>query len=137
MKRAKNKSLKVSENQFGVLLENMDSKIDLVLEQYSFLDKKIGDVNSNLGKKIDDVRLELKTELLSFKSETKNNFKSIFEYLSKIDDELQFIKAEISEIKSELKKKADLSYIRTLEERIKKLEKSNMEIRMIVMQKSG
>ena len=70
MKRAKNKSLKVSENQFGVLLENMDSKIDLVLEQYSFL-----------GKKIDDVRLELKTELLSFKSETKNNFKSIFEYL--------------------------------------------------------
>jgi len=41
------KTSKLTKNQFGAVLETIDSKIDLVLEGHRALDKKIDD-NHNL-----------------------------------------------------------------------------------------
>lgn len=40
---------------FGVLLENMDSKIDTVLEGHSVLDKKIDNLGKDMNKRFNEV----------------------------------------------------------------------------------
>ncbi len=62
-------------------------------------------------------------------------FKTVFGYLSKIDDELQDIKSELAQIKSELSKKADLDYIKKLEQRVNKIEMDYVELRVIVKER--
>jgi|SRR3972149_11692327 len=108
----KNKIKKISgpitENQFGVVLEKMNSNIELVLEGHVALDKKIDD---------------FKEEMMEFKHDTESNFKTVFKYLSNIDDELKSIKFDIADIKKTLSQKADLERVARLEDRVAILER--------------
>ena len=128
----------LSENEFGVILEEMNSKIDLILEGHAGLDRKI-------DKKIDDLREEMNFRFqevnLRFDGIDKmldgiderldgidSNFKTVFKFLSQIDNELK-------QIKSELKNKADLTFLKTLEKRIKKLEINYTELHSLILQR--
>lgn len=55
MKQKNNNKTENKERYFGVLLESMDKKIDLVLEGHSVLDKKIDQVDF----KVDDLKKEM------------------------------------------------------------------------------
>lgn len=58
IKNKKKKDLNNSKNEahyFGALLENMDSKIDVILEGHQVLDKKIEDLSNKMDKRFDEV----------------------------------------------------------------------------------
>ena len=116
------KKIEITPSQFGMVLEDVNSKFDLLIEGFSGLSGQV----ENLDKKIDNNHqefLEFRDEMVGFKQETDNNFKAVFEYLSKIDDEIQLIKLEIENLKSELVRKADIDKLSQLEKRIFVLEK--------------
>ncbi len=127
---------KITAGQFGTVLEDINDKFDFLVESHSALDAKI---DKNHGE-FKEFRKEVnfKFDLISKRFDgVDKNFKVVFEYLSKIDDEVQSIKLELKEIKLELNKKADLNRLEILEKRVKELEKSNMEMRTMIMQKAS
>ena len=149
----------MSPNQFGVVLEDINSKMDLIVEGYKMLDekndrahhgfdkkidgldKKIDSVHQELNQKIDTVHQGLGAkidkyyqEFSNFRKETNDNFKTVFEYLSRIDDELHDIKIEIKELKNSLSKKADLERLEALEKRVINVEKDNAQMRAVLQQ---
>lgn len=89
-----------TKRSLGVILEDIDSKFDLILEGHTALDKKI------------DV---FHDEFLDFTKETRLNFNAIKDYLSRIDDEIQ-------EMKKILSRKADLERLERLEQKVAKME---------------
>ena len=131
---AKPKSKSTKNRQFGVILEDINSKFDLVLEGHAALDKKFDNKIDEFRNDFDDfvnetrlnfetIRNELKTtqnELGGFVKETRSNFEAIKEYLSRIDDEIQ-------DIKKTLSGKADFR-------RLEHLEKEVAQIKLIMQQ---
>lgn len=89
------KELSVSERHFGVVLEDIDSKLDLVVEGVGILDKKI---NRHYG------------EFQEFRKEIDYKFELVF-------DELHLIR-------NELKEKVGRDEFVLLEKRVMALEKS-------------
>lgn len=94
-KKIKKSKKQIGNRQFGVVLENIDSKLDLVVEGQKGLDKKI-DKNHE--------------ELKEFRSEVNYKFEVVF-------DELRLIR-------NELKEKVGRDEFALLEKRVIKLEKS-------------
>ncbi len=89
----------ISRDQFTVVLEKINSKIDLLVEGHQILDGKID---------------QLKGDFESFKSDTENNFRSLADYLSRIE----------AEVHGELKTKASIKELATLEKRVERLEQN-------------
>lgn len=96
------------EGQFGVLMERMEHKFDLlseghlsVREDIKRLDKKIDNNHKEFKEFRNETNDNFKT-LFKFRNETNSNFKTNFEYLSKIDDEIQSIKKEMAEMKNDM-----------------------------------
>jgi hypothetical protein len=54
-KKKKTDNLNNEAHYFGALLENMDSKIDVILEGHQVLDKKIDDLSNNVDKRFNEV----------------------------------------------------------------------------------
>lgn len=109
LKKTPTRSVKAaSQNQFGVILEDISGKFDLLIEGQKSLEQRF---------------FGLEGEVAEFKKDTKSNFNQIFEYLSRIEDELISIKAEIADIKKTLTQKADKDRVALLEERVAKLER--------------
>ena len=131
IKKSKRVKKNSTQNHSGVLLEEMNSNLKLVLEGHAGLDKKIDGLRGEMNSKFDGLRGEMNLKF----DKVDNNFKTVFEYLSKIDDELQFIKLELTQIKSDLKKKADLDYLKILEKRINKIEMDYIKLKTIVMKR--
>ena len=94
-KKINKKELSASERHFGVVLEDIDSKLDLVVEGNQGLDKKIDKV---------DEKLE------DFRDEVNYKFEIVF-------DELRLIR-------NELKEKVGRDEFAFLEKRVMALEKS-------------
>ena len=136
IKKTKKIKNELTSNEFGVILEEMNSNIKLILEGHAGLDKKIDKNHKEFQEFREEVNFNFR-ELFKFRKETKDNFKIILKYLSKIDDEIQSIKSELSQIKSELKNKADLTFLKTLEKRIKKLEINYTELHSLILQRCG
>lgn len=80
----------------GVLLEHIDSKLDLVIEGHATLDKKIDNIH---------------VELTEFKKETNYKFDIVIE--------------ELHIIRNELKEKVGRDEFILLEKRVARLEKTN------------
>ncbi len=151
IKKPKKVKNKLTPNHSGVLLEEMNSNLKLILEDHTGLNKKIEGLDKKIDTKFDDLREEMNFKfkkvnsnfkaIFEFQKETDNNFKTVFEYLSQIDGELKLIRTEMALIKSELKRKADLNYFRdyfkNLEKRIKELEINYTELHSLVLQKHG
>lgn len=113
-KQKVNKKPKTTESQFGVILEDINSKLNLLVEGHQSLDSKVESLDDRLGK--------FQEEMYEFRNETGNNFKTVLRYLMRIDEEIVSIKSEISELKKSLSNKADLERIVNLETRVQKLE---------------
>lgn len=96
----------------AVLLEDMRDGIRAIGEQHTSLNDKIDNVYN---------------ELIDFKSDTKASFKSISEYLSRIEDELVEVKNELKKIKVEKVDKKDFEWLKNkvldLEKRLDKYKK--------------
>lgn len=82
----------------NALLENMDSKIDVILEGYQVLDKKISDLGEELNEKIN-----------VFRQEVDYKFERVFE--------------ELHLIRNELKEKVSRDEFIVLEKRVAMLER--------------
>ena len=95
-------------DQYTVVLEQINSKIDLLVEGHQGLNE----------------RLE------RFEADTNSNFKSVFEYLSRIEDEMMEVKEGIKDLKKTLTQKADLERLLALEKRVQKVEESLRQARL-------
>ncbi len=158
-KKTSSKLILKKEDQFGVILEDINSKFDYLAEGYDILKKgqsdlntKIDGVNKNLNAKIDGVNKSLNAkidgvseslntkidrnhkEFTEFRVEANSKFDTILKQLFNIDDELQFMKSEIMELRMEFKKKADLDRLEALEKRVTRLEANNVKLRALATQ---
>jgi len=94
-KKINKKQLSTSERHFGVVLEDIDSKLDLVVEGVETVDKKIEDFKKEVGERFNEVDYK---------------FEIVF-------DELRLIR-------NELKEKVGRDEFAFLEKRVIALEKS-------------
>ena len=125
-KKASPKLALKKEDQFGVILEDINSKFDYLAEGYGILKKGQGVLDAKIDRNHE--------EFIEFRDEANSKFNTILQQLFNIDDELQFIKSEITGLRMELKKKADLNRLESLEKRVRKLEASNVKLRALAMQ---
>ena len=109
VKKINKKQLSPSEHHFEVILEGIDSKLDLVIGGYQGLDKKIDTVD----KKVDSLREEMDYK-----------FEIVFEKFDKIDAQFSDVKDELHIIRNELKEKISRDEFSFLEKRVMALEKS-------------
>jgi len=88
-------------DQFTAVLEQINSKIDLVVEGQQALRKDFD----------------------QFKADTKSNLKAIMDYLIRIEAEIMEMKGEIKDSKKSSEKKADLDRLEVLEQEILAIKK--------------
>ncbi|MEK7147196.1 MAG: hypothetical protein AAB772_02995 [Patescibacteria group bacterium] len=81
------KELSSAERGFGVILEDIDSKLDLVVEGHQVLDKKIDGVDA----KVDNLQKEIDYK-----------FDVVFEKFGEIDQRFEQVDQQFSEVKDEL-----------------------------------
>jgi chromosome segregation ATPase len=118
-----------SADHTGVLLKEMNSKIDLILEDHVDLKGRMTRIDIRMEKvenklvehDIKFTNLEIKSDDL--KKDVNNSYKSLVEYLSRIEDEIQSMQSELKELKMEMKNKIDISRVNDFEKRLNKLEK--------------
>ncbi len=94
-KETNKKQLSVTERHFGVVLEHIDSKLDLVVEGHQALDKKIED----------------------FRGKVEQRF-------NEVDYKFELVFDELHLIRNELKEKVSRDEFALLEKRVIALEKS-------------
>ncbi len=98
-------------HRLGVLLEHVDDKVSLVVEQY-------GDIKKTLN---------LHTEILQSHTEILHNhselLKSHREIISEMKEDMEVMKQDIQFIKGGFKKKIDVEEFSALERRVLLLEK--------------
>lgn len=103
------------ERHRGIVLEDIDSKLDLVVEGQQALDqkfiKKIEGVNEQLGDI--DYKLNVHTDTLNTHTEMIGSMKV----------DIEIIKKDIDFIKHSLKRKVDIEEFEFLEKRVIRLEK--------------
>jgi len=85
---------------FEVVVEDIKDKLGVIIEGQTIISERFD----------------------RFEQQTNSNFQTVFDYLSRIDDELKDIKDEIKKLKEELKGKAELVRLETLEIRVAKIE---------------
>ncbi len=108
-KETNKKQLSSPESHFGVILEHIDSKLDLVVEGHQALDKKI-----------DKNHLEFQ----EFRNEVNYKFELVFGEFDEIDAQFNNVKDELHIIRNELKEKVGRDEFTLLEKRVMALEKS-------------
>ncbi len=154
-KTIKKPDIKVDKkDRFEIILEEINEKFDFLADGFSALKEGQGRLEERQGKleerqeRLENGQRNLEEELVSFKKETKDNFKAVFDWQSNFGDEvyekfdnvedaLISIKSELKDIKKELNlyekdlgKKADKKEIISLERRI-----ANLEMKMMKMEK--
>ncbi len=86
--RKKTKNSNNGEHHVGALLENMDSKIDVILEGHQVLDKKIGDLSEKvecLNEKVDGLGDDMNKRF----NEVDYKFETVFDELHLIRNDLK------------------------------------------------
>ncbi|HAI73988.1 MAG TPA: hypothetical protein DCS28_03615 [Candidatus Moranbacteria bacterium] len=115
------KKIKLTESsetaKMTALLENMRDGITLVAEGHSVLVRKLDFMDKKLSERID-----------SLENTMNQNFKFVFEHFSNIEDETMEIKAEIKEMRKDLRRKVDIDRLIVLEERV-----TAIEMRQIIL----
>ena len=99
----------MNKNKKGVVLEDIDSKLDLVLEGHQVLDKKIEDFRKKVDERFNEVDYK---------------FEVVFEKFDEIDVQFSDVKDELHIIRNELKEKVGRDEFVLLEKRVMALEKS-------------
>jgi len=117
-KKTKNKEKSFSESSVKVLLEDIRGEIKLVAEGQAGL-------RQEMNKKFDGLQKEMNEGFADMRS----SFKSIFEYLSRVEDELVEIEVELRNFK---KVKVDYG---SLEKRIAAIEQKLESYKTMIMKK--
>lgn len=126
----------LSRDHQTVVIEEINSNVKLILEQFSGVNRKI-DGNHQEFLEFKDEMLDFKGGFVKFRKETDENFHKLFgfkkeadanfkvtlEYLQRIDDEIQSLKSELVNIKPQLKDKTALDKVLDMEKRLLKIEK--------------
>ena len=117
------KDLTQPERHFGVLLESMDSKIDILVDGHQALNKKIDKNHQEFQEFREEANFKFKiiTETLNSHTETLN---SHTEMIGKLATDMEVIKSDGEIIKSGLRKKVDWEDFEALEKRVFLLEKT-------------
>lgn len=126
-KKINKKQLSSSERHFGVILEDIDSKLGLVTEGHKVLDKKIDKVAENLDdfRKDVDYRFKIVQETLSSHTAILNSHTAM---IAGNTENIEIIKNDVEFIKNSLKKKVDIDEFAFLEKRVVLLEKKLQRI---------
>lgn len=114
-KETKNKKIKkaaIPNGRFGVVLESIDSKLDLVVEGHKALDGKI-DKNQE--------------KFIEFRQEVNYKFDIAFEKFVDIDGKLGSIESELHIIRNDLKEKVGRDEFTLLEKRVATLERKKSQ----------
>ena len=147
----KKKNIIGKNDQFGVILEDINSKFDLIMESFDGMNRKIdknheeflefkedmtGFRKDMVGFKSDMTGFRkdmvgFKSDMTGFKKESESKFDTILSYLMSIDEELKEIKMELEILKKS--EKYQNEEIRLLEIRIKKLEKDNVKLHKLLI----
>ena len=112
----------ISEGQQAIREDLKEFKVEMYSfrdEMYSFRDEMYSFRDEMYSFK--DEMYSFKDEMLAFKQDTKSNFQSVFDYLSRFEDEIGFIKIELAERKE--KEKIDKKWMVAIEKRLADLEK--------------
>ncbi len=120
---SKRSSKQHAENQFGMILEDINGKIDLLSEGQKSFEQRLTNGQKSFEQRLTKKVEEVRDGLIEFKKDTASNFKFISRHLSKLDDELVLIKKELADIKKTLTHKAEIPRVVALEERVAKLER--------------
>jgi len=120
--KIKKMELSVSERHFGVILEDIDSKLDSVVEGNQALDKKIDKVDEKLEDFRGEVNFKFKVVQETLDSHTQI-LDSHTQMIAKNTEDLEIIKTDIEFIKNSLKKKVDIDEFSVLEKRVALLER--------------
>jgi chromosome segregation ATPase len=114
------------ENRFDNLenkVDKLENRFDNLENRFDNLENKVDKLDSKLSKRIDGLELKMET-----------NFKIFFEYVSRIDEEIQEIKATLVDLKTN---KSEVSDIAKMKIRILNLEQELAGIRRIVEQRGA
>ncbi|MEK7146815.1 MAG: hypothetical protein AAB772_01005 [Patescibacteria group bacterium] len=117
------KELSSAERGFGVILEDIDSKLDLVVEGHQVLDKKIDGVDA----KVDNLQKEMnyKFDVVFEKfGEIDQRFEQVDQRFEQIDQQFSEVKDELHLIRNDLKEKVSRDEFVLLEKRVAILERS-------------
>ncbi|MBI5306389.1 hypothetical protein HZB04_02305 [Candidatus Wolfebacteria bacterium] len=114
-KKINKKDLTVEERHFGVILEDIDSKLDLVVKGHQSLDKKIDKNHLEFQEFRNEVNYKFKVVTETLNSHT--------EMIGSMKMDIEIIKQDIEFIKHGLRKKVDLEEFAVLEKRVSLLEK--------------
>lgn len=109
-----NKKIKAvfSESQVGALVENFNDNLKIISENQINTNERLDRLESRFD--------GLEADSKSFKEETRENFKLVFEHFSNIEDELNDIKLKLEKMD---KNKIDKKEFNLLKVRVGKLEK--------------
>ncbi len=97
------KDMPPEKRYFGIILEDIDSKMKLVLEGHLALDKRIDNLGGEMSdgfKRIDN----LEQAMMGGFQRIDKNFQSVFEYLSRTDERLEHLENRLDKIEGRLDK---------------------------------
>ncbi len=107
---------------FGDGLKDVQREQKNLSERFNKFDVRLSGVEDKVS--MDTTKLlVIDGNLREMKRDNKDNYKTIIEYLSRIEDEIQSMKTDIKYLKENLKEKADLDRLRKVEKSLAKLEK--------------
>ena len=115
----KKKSVKkLTDNQFGVILEDINGKFDVLVEGQKVLFEKVDKLETGqevLFEKFDKVETGL--------DRVENKLDAVENRLGGVEDKLDGVESDVSEIKHKLCQKVDVEDFQKLEKRVVKLER--------------
>jgi len=120
----------LSERHFGVILEDIDSKLDLVVEGQGALDVKIDKVDEKLEdfkKEVNykfDIVFEKFDEVDQKFDEVDQRFDEVDQRFDEVDQRFNEVTDELHVIRNELKEKVGRDEFVLLEKRVAALEKT-------------
>jgi chromosome segregation ATPase len=107
-----------SATEVGVLIEDMQNGIQVIGEQHGDIIKKIDDIKDELCEfkgemsEFKGEMSEFKGEMSEFKGEMKANFKAVFEYLSRIEDDFVALRKKVEKLDTEKISPKDFNWLK-------------------------
>jgi len=122
-KKINKKQLSPSERHFGVVLEDIDSKLDLLVEEHQGLNNKVEELDvkvDRLNSKVEE--LDIKVDAVDRKVDAVD--RKVENLRTEMDYKFELTFDELRLIRNELKEKIGRDEFALLEKRIVALEKS-------------
>jgi len=128
--------LTIRHDDFGAILEDISGKFDVMIEGQNILTERADRLEVRMGSvetKVDNLEIKvdnLETKVDSLETTMNSKFDTVFEYLSRIDTELQDIKKEIERLSlTNPPAGGDKTEIKELSYRVSNLERELAEMR--------